>query len=82
MTPLFTNLANKGNTEDIMKELKERREQKILSKPEEKENLVIIQNELEEGDQDKVNKLGNILIQGALLKKRKTTLKNYFIFIF
>jgi formylmethanofuran:tetrahydromethanopterin formyltransferase len=68
MSPGFGGLANKGNTEDIMKELKERREQKIMGKPEEK---VFIANDQEEHeDHDKIKKFGNILIQGAL-KKRK-----------
>ena len=55
MTPLFTNLSNKTNTDDIMKELKERRDKKIIGKPEEKEKKTI-EIELEEGDQEKINK--------------------------
>lgn len=67
MVPLFTNLANKTNTADIMKELKERREQK--SKAEEKENTKTIEIEMEEDDHEKINKFGNLLIQGTLKKR-------------
>lgn len=66
MVPLFTNLANKTNTADIMKELKERREQK--SKVEDKE-IKKVNEDMEEGDQEKMNRFGNILIQGALKKR-------------
>ena len=70
MSPLFGGLANKGNTDDIMKELKERREQKLMEKQEENANNTNNTNEkLEEGDQEKINKFGNILIQGTLKKR-------------
>lgn len=68
MTPLFTNLAKKTNTNDIMKELKERRESKMIGKIEERDTKNI-KIEFEEGDQEKINKFGNLMIQGALLNR-------------
>ena len=69
MSPLFG--ANKGNSEDIMKELKERREQKMMGKQEVGTggNQNNASEKLEEGDQEKINKFGNILIQGTLKKR-------------
>ena len=51
-----------------MKELNDRREMKILQKP--KEKVKVGEMELGEEDHEAFNKLGNLLIQGAL-KKRK-----------
>lgn len=70
MSPLF-GAANKGNSEDIMKELKERREQKMMGKQEVVGggNPNPASEKLEEGDQEKINKFGNILIQGTLKKR-------------
>lgn len=68
MSPLFG--ATKGNSEDIMKELKERREQKMMGKQEVAGgNPNPASEKLEAGDQEKINKFGNILIQGALKKR-------------
>lgn len=73
---MFGGMAGKGNTDEIMKELKERREQKILEK---KDDVVVSGKEtkLEEGDQEKINKLGNILIQGTLKRRSLVNFLNF-----